>query len=115
MNRDTVESSEAGAPDRRNAIYEVFNPDYSVGAACDHNGMIVGLHVGEEVRQNTDDWLADELLRVARLAHLKSQVGRRAELLHNGASPDVADDLGLPTEAAYILREKIEFGTDYWS
>lgn len=101
------------AADWRNIIYEVFDPDYSVGVACDQSGMIVGLHLGEEVWQNTDEWLADELVRVARLAHLKSQVGRRTELLYNGALPSIADDLGLPTEAAYILQEKAEFGRDY--
>ncbi|WP_327100864.1 hypothetical protein OIE68_19945 [Nocardia vinacea] len=108
---DTGDGDEAEAPpDWRNLIYEVFNPDYSVGVACDHSGMIVGLHLGDEVWQNTDSWLAGEVLRVARLAHLKSRVGRRTELLYNGAFPYVADELGLPTEAEYTLQEKTEFG-----
>ncbi|MEU7632700.1 hypothetical protein AB0C34_22350 [Nocardia sp. NPDC049220] len=100
-------------PDWQNLIYEVFNPDYSVGVACDPSGMIVGLHLGDEVWENTDDWLAAEILRVARLARLKSQVGRRAELLYNGALPRLADSLGLPTEAEYTLAQKAEFGESF--
>ncbi|MEV6428332.1 hypothetical protein [Nocardia sp. NPDC051463] len=99
-------------PDWRNLIYEVFNPDYSVGVACDRNGMIVGMHLGDEVWDSTDSWLADEVVRVARLAYLKSQVGRRAEMLYNGALPQFADSLGLITESEYRYREKAEFGRD---
>ncbi|MGK8489211.1 hypothetical protein [Nocardia asiatica] len=104
----TVEAE--SPPDWRNLTYEVFNPDYSVGVACDRSGMIVGLHLGDEVWENTDSWLAAEIRRVARLAYLKSRVGRRAELLYNGALPRLADSLGLPTEAEYNLMEKAEFG-----
>lgn len=109
-----VEASDAtqgGVPlDWANLIYEVFNPDYSVGVACDRSGAIVGLHLGDEVWENTDSWLAAEILRVAKLAYLKSRAGRRAELLDNGGSPRLADAMGLPTEAAYTLAEKAEFG-----
>ncbi|MGK8505634.1 hypothetical protein [Nocardia asiatica] len=96
-------------PDRRNTIYEVFNPDHSVGVACDRSGLIVGLHIGD-VWEQADSWLAVEILRVAKLARAKSQVGRRAELLHDGALPHVADSLRLPTEAEYRRMEKVEFG-----
>ncbi|WP_330232122.1 hypothetical protein OHA40_06305 [Nocardia sp. NBC_00508] len=91
----------------------MFNPDYSVGVGCDQSGRIVGLHLGDEVWENTDSWLAGEIRRVARLAHLKARVGRRAELLNRGVSPVVADALELPTEAEYQLQEKIEFGAGY--
>ncbi|MGK8524487.1 hypothetical protein ACRS6B_24350 [Nocardia asteroides] len=97
------------SPDWQNRIYEVFNPDYSVGVACDRSGTIVGLHIGD-VWEHADSWLAAEIVRVARLAQVKSQVGRRAELMYNGASPRVADSLGLPTEAEYNLMAKAEFG-----
>ncbi|MGO4649276.1 hypothetical protein AB4305_30700 [Nocardia sp. 2YAB30] len=97
-------------PDWRNLIYEVFNLDYSVGVACDRSGRIVGLHLSDDVWEHAENWLAAEILRVARLAHVKSQVGRRAELLYNGAMPRLADSLGLPTEAEYNLMEKAEFG-----
>ncbi|MET8878515.1 hypothetical protein [Nocardia sp. NPDC004604] len=101
------------APDWHNLIYEVFNPDYSVGVGCDRAGMIVGLYLGDEVLEHADDgWLAAEVLRLARLAHMKSRVGRRAELLYHGALPHLADSLELPTEAAYNLMEKTEFARD---
>ncbi|MEV6139354.1 hypothetical protein AB0L63_25540 [Nocardia sp. NPDC051990] len=111
---DTSEDAEAeAARDWRNSIYEVFNPDYSVGVACDRAGMIVGLYLGDDVLERADDgWLAAEVLRLARLAHVKSRVGRRAELLFNGGPPDLADLLELPTEAAYDLMEKTEFARD---
>ncbi|WP_328407757.1 hypothetical protein [Nocardia sp. NBC_00403] len=111
---DLDTSSDVGQaqPDWRNLIYEVFNPDYSVGVACDRSGTIVGLHLGDGVWDNTDSWLANELVRVARLAYLKSRVGRRAELLHNGAWPSIADSLGLITETEYKFREQAEFGRE---
>lgn len=92
------------------AIFEVFNPDYSVGVACNLAGVIIGLHLGEEVWENTDSWLSAEVLRVARLARMKSQVGRRMTLLNEGALPHVADARGLPTEADYQRMVKAEFG-----
>ncbi|MEV2226063.1 hypothetical protein AB0E01_40285 [Nocardia vinacea] len=104
----------SGAPPRgSDRIYEVFNPDYSVGVACEQSGRIVGLHVGDDVWENTDSWLADEIQRVARLAYLKARVGRRAELLDRGVAPVVADALELPTEAEYRLQEKAAFGAGY--
>lgn len=106
---DTSGAGVESPPSRQNMVYEVFNPDYSVGVACDRSGMIVGLHIGD-VWEHTDSWLAAEILRVARLAHMKSQVGRRAELMSNGALPRLADSLGLPTEAEYNLMAKAEFG-----
>jgi hypothetical protein len=90
--------------------FEVFNPDYSVGVACDRSGLIVGLHLGDEVWDNTDEWLAREIIRVARLARLKSQAGRRLELMATAAGARLADRLSLPTQAEYELLEKSEFG-----
>ncbi|WP_062993849.1 hypothetical protein [Nocardia anaemiae] len=100
-------------PDWYNLVYEVFNPSYSVGVACNRSGTIIGLHLGDEVAEHTDDWLAREILRVARLAYLKSRVGRRAELLSNGGLPRLADSLGLPSEAEYNIIEKAEFGDGF--
>lgn len=97
----------------RSRVYEIFNPDYSVGVACDHVGWIVGVHLGDEVWENTDMWLAAEIVRVARFAYLRSQVGRRAEMLANGVLPHVADSLGLPTEAEYQRQWQEEFGAGY--
>ncbi|MFI9413306.1 hypothetical protein [Nocardia gamkensis] len=111
---DTSDAAGAEAPpDWRNLVYEVFNPDYSVGVACDRGGMIVGLHLGDEVLEHPDGWLAEEIVRVARLAHQKSRVGRRAELLYKGGLPHFADSLELPTEAEYNLMEKTEFARDH--
>ncbi|TLG10904.1 hypothetical protein FEK35_13450 [Nocardia cyriacigeorgica] len=94
-------------------VYEVFNPDFSVGVACDSSGMIAGVHLGDDVWANSDHWLSREILRVARLAYLKSQVGRRAELLAAGAAPYTADTLGLPTESDFQRKLRDEFGSDY--
>ncbi|MFI2230768.1 hypothetical protein [Nocardia testacea] len=90
--------------------FEVFNPDYSVGVACDRSGLIIGLHLDDEVWENTDEWLAQEIVRVARLARLKSQAGRRVELMATAVGARLADRLGLPTRAEYELLEKAEFG-----
>lgn len=94
-------------------FYEVFNPDHSVGIACDENGVIVGLHIDEAVRDSTESWLAAEILRVARLAYCKSQVGLRAARAANGVLPHVLDAMGLPTKAQYIAMEVAEFGESY--
>lgn len=104
---ETTPTAQRSAP-----VFEVFNPDYSVGVACGIAGEIVGVHLGEEIWENTDAWLAAEIVRVARLAHMKSQVGRRLALLENGALPHVADARELPTEAEYRRMEKAEFGDE---
>ncbi|WP_280271987.1 hypothetical protein [Nocardia wallacei] len=97
----------------QNQVYEVFNPDYSVGVACERNGIVVGLHLDDEVWESTDSWLAAEIVRLARLAHMKARVGRRAELVQRYGNGSLADALGLPTEAQYRLAEKQEFGGSY--
>ncbi|WP_406234870.1 hypothetical protein [Nocardia sp. NBC_01009] len=110
---DTSEAAEAQAPpDWQNLTYEVFNPSYSVGVACNRSGVIVGVHLGDEVWENSDSWLATEIVRVARLAYLRSRVGRRAELLYNGGSPRSADSMGMITEAEYNFQWKTEFARD---
>ncbi|MGW6332079.1 hypothetical protein [Nocardia rhamnosiphila] len=95
------------------AHFEVFNSDYSVGVSCDRSGLVVGLHLGDEVWENTDEWLAREIIRVARLAHLKSRAGRRVELMATAVGARLADRLGLPTQAEYELLEKSEFGAEH--
>lgn len=108
---DDESESEAAQPDWNAMTYEVFNPDHSVGVACDRDGEVVGLHLSDEARDNGDSWLAAEILRLARLAHLKSRVGLRAEMEYNGARPYTVDSFDLPTEAAYRAMEHAEFGT----
>ncbi|NNH69485.1 hypothetical protein HLB23_06310 [Nocardia uniformis] len=100
------------APNWQARIYEVFNPDNSAGVACNRDGEIVGLHLTDDARDNGDSWLATELLRLARLAHLKSRVGLRAEMEYRGARPYTIDSFDLPTEAAYRAMEEAEFGTN---
>ena len=97
-------------PARSRDICEVFNPDHSVGVACNLGGAIVGLYIGDAVRDNTDAWLAAEIVRVARLAYQQSQVGRRLEMARNGVLPHVLDALDLPTSARYLAMENAEFG-----
>ena len=94
----------------RTTIYEVFNPDHTVGVACDRDGEGIGLHLTEDAKDNGDTWLSGEIVRLARLAHLKSRVGLRAEMEHNGARPYTVDALDLPSEAAYRAIEDAEFG-----
>lgn len=98
-------------PDWRNRIYEVFNPDNSVGVACNRDGEVIGLHIADDVLDNGDDWLADEIVRLARLAHMKSRVGLRAEIEHKGGGSHTVDSFDLPTESAYRSLENAEFGT----
>ena len=115
MARGPVAAAVAGVPpsEQSGRIYEVFNPGYSVGVACDERGWIVGVHVGDEVWDETDRWLAAEIVRVARLAYAKAGVARRADLLADGASAQLADSLGLPTDADYRLMAQAEFGEGY--
>ncbi|MBO0855614.1 MAG: hypothetical protein J2P18_17830 [Nocardia sp.] len=98
-------------PDWKSMSYEVFNPEQSVGVACNRDGEVIGLHLSDEARDNGDSWLAAEILRLAKLAHLKSRVGLRAEMEYNGARPYTVDSFDLPTEETYRAMEMAEFGT----
>lgn len=91
-------------------IHEVFNPDHTVGVACDRDGEIVGLHITEDAQENGDTWLSAEILKVAGLAHAKSRLGLRREMESNGARSYTIDSFGLPTEAAYQAMEDEAFG-----
>ncbi len=95
----------------RTTVYEVFNPDHTVGVACDRDGEVIGLHLTEDAQDSGDAWLSAEIVRLARLAHLKSRVGLRAEMEHNGARPYTIDALDLPSEASYRAIEDAEFGS----
>lgn len=94
----------------RATVYEVFNPDHTVGVACDRDGEVIGMHLTDDARENGDAWLSAEIVRLARLAHLKSRVGLRAEMEHNGALPYTVDAFDLPSEATYRAMEAAEFG-----
>lgn len=96
----------AGAPQ----VFEVFNPDHTVGVACDRDGEIVGLHITDDARENGDTWLSAEILKLAGLAHAKSRLGLRREMEANGARSYTIDSFGLPTEAAYQALEDEAFG-----
>ncbi|GAA5104475.1 hypothetical protein [Nocardia iowensis] len=98
-------------PDWPTMTYEVFNPGHTVGVACDRDGQVVGLHITDDARDNGDSWLAKEIVRIARLAHMKSRVGLRTEMEYKGVLPYTVDSFDLPTEAAYIAAENAEFGT----
>ncbi|MEU1982447.1 hypothetical protein [Nocardia sp. NPDC019395] len=114
MDVDAAEDVQPDSPPvGRSQVYEVFNPDFSVGVACDRNGVIVGVHLGDEVWDNTDHWLATEVLRVARLAHLKSKVGQRAEYIRRLGNRQVADALNLPTQTQFEHALQTEFGSHH--
>ncbi|RJO79856.1 hypothetical protein D5S18_00850 [Nocardia panacis] len=97
------------APDWNRMVYETLNPDNSVGVACSRSGEIVGMHIAEEARDNGDAWLSAEILRVAKLAHMKSRVGLRAEMAYQGAETSTIDAFDLPTEVAYRNAEREAF------
>ncbi|RDI54553.1 hypothetical protein [Nocardia mexicana] len=97
-------------PDWRAMTYEVFTLDHTLGVACDRDGEIVGLHITDEARDNGDAWLAAEIVRLARLAHMKSRVGLRAEMEANGTRPYTIDSFDLPTESSYRAMEIAELG-----
>jgi hypothetical protein len=105
---DEDELVDAG-PDWQSMVYEVFDPDHTLGVACDRDGQIIGLHITDEARDNGDDWLGTEIVRLARLAHLKSRVGLRAEMAHKGTRSLTIDSFDLPTEASYRATEEAEF------
>ncbi|WP_228002916.1 hypothetical protein [Nocardia australiensis] len=109
---DDYDPDESGAaePNWSAMIYEVLNPEHTVGVACDRDGEIVGLHITDDACENGDAWLAAEILRVARLAHAKSRVGLRAEMEYKGSRPYTIDSFDLPTEASYRAMELAEFG-----
>lgn len=104
------DGAEQGPPDWDAIIYESFNPDRSVGVACNRNGQIVGLYLDDDARDNGDTWLATEIVRVAALAYQKSRVGLRAEMAFNGTPTYTLDSFGLPTETEYNAMEEAEFG-----
>jgi hypothetical protein len=97
-------------PDWQSMTYEVFNPDGTVGVACNRAGEIIGMHIGDEARDNGESWLSAEIVRVAHLAHEKSRVGLRAEMEYNGTPRYTLETFGLPTEADYVAMENAAFG-----
>ncbi|WP_280393739.1 hypothetical protein [Nocardia brasiliensis] len=104
------EDGEPTPPYARERSYEVFNPDRSVGVACSRDGAVIGLHLTDEARDNGDTWLAAEIVKLARLAHMKSRVGLRAEMEHKGTKPYTVDFFDLPTQESYRAFEKAEYG-----
>ncbi|WP_040834069.1 hypothetical protein [Nocardia brevicatena] len=92
-------------------VYEVFNPDGTAGVACDRDGEIVGLHISDDARDNGDVWLGAEIVKLAKLAHMKSRLGLRKEMEEKGTRSYTIDSFGLPTEASYRALEEAEFGT----
>ncbi|WP_459549678.1 hypothetical protein [Nocardia sp. X0981] len=107
---DDLEDEQAGKPAVSPQVHEVFNPDHTVGVACDRDGEVVGLHITDEARENGDSWLSAEILKIAGLAHAKSRLGLRREMEANGARSYTIDSFGLPTEAAYQAMEDEAFG-----
>ncbi|MEV6280184.1 hypothetical protein [Nocardia sp. NPDC051832] len=103
------EDQNSEEPDWRAMSYEVFNPDHTVGVACDREGQVRGLHLTDAARDQGDSWLSAEILRITTLAHMKSRVGLRAEMEYKGVPSYTVDAFDLPTEAAYLAAERAEF------
>ncbi|MFD0364589.1 hypothetical protein ACFQZZ_24370 [Nocardia sp. GCM10030253] len=110
IDADDLDNVDTDEPDWRSMVYEVLNPDNTVGVACDRDGEVVGMHITDDARDNGDTWLAAEILRCARLAHAKSRVGLRAEMAYKGTQSYTIDSFDLPTEAAYRAMEDEVFG-----
>lgn len=87
------------------AQFQVFNPDRTVGVAADRNGVVTGLHIDAEAGYRREHWLAEEIVRVAQLAHFRSLVALRADMRARGTAAHIIDDFELPTEADYIAME----------
>lgn len=108
-----TDEADTGSPDRNTVAYEVFNPDNTVGVGCNREGEVIGLHIDDDARDNGDSWLAEEILSVAQLTHLKSRLGLRREMESNGVLPDTVDAFDLPTEATYRAAEQAAFGNGH--
>lgn len=89
--------------------YSVYNPDQTIGVVCDREGGVVGVFIDDFVLDNGDTWVAREVLRVAKLAHMKSRVGLRAEMERNGTDAFTLRSFGLPTDDDYRAVEQAEF------
>jgi hypothetical protein len=109
---DDADEQESVPPDWRTMTYEVFNPDHTVGVGCDRDGEIIGLYLTDDARENGDEWLASQIVKLARLAHAKSRVGLRAEMESKGSRSYTIDSFDLPTEASYRAMEESEFRRD---
>lgn len=97
------------APADKPTVYEVYNPDQTVGVACDRDGAVVGLHISDDVLDHGDTWVAAEVMKVAKLAHQKSRVALREEMERNGTDAFTLTSFGLPTQADYLAMERDEF------
>jgi hypothetical protein len=105
-----VEFDDGEELDAKPTVYEVFNPDQTIGVACDREGAVVGLHIDDDILDNGDEWLARQIMLVAELAREKSRVGLRAELERSGSDPFVLRSFGLPTDADFVAMEIDAFG-----
>lgn len=108
---DFLAAEEAEDEEEKPVVYEVFNPDQTVGVVCDRDGTIVGIHLDDEILPQGDDYVAEQVRRIAALAHQKSRVGLRSEMESNGTDAFTLSSFGLPTEKEYVAMEAAEFGT----
>ncbi|WP_062976891.1 hypothetical protein [Nocardia flavorosea] len=97
-------------PPPKKTTYEVFNPENTVGVACDRDGEVVGLHITDDARESGDSWLSSEIVKLAMLAHMQSRLGLRKEMEVKGTRSYTIDSFGLPTEAGYRAMEQEAFG-----
>ncbi|GEM31321.1 hypothetical protein NN3_23280 [Nocardia neocaledoniensis NBRC 108232] len=107
---DDEEYAHGPEKDENPSVFEVFHPDHTLGVACDRDGEIVGMYIADEARENGETWLSAEILRLTRLAHLKSRAGLRKEMERQGTSRSTIDSFDLPTDASYQETEDLEFG-----
>lgn len=103
-----IESVEdPGAPEPR---FSVFNADNSVGVWADHNGETVDVQLSADALRYGDQWLSDEIVMVAGLAHDQARVALGKEMLEAGRrrgelgvahAREMIREMGLPSEDEY--------------
>lgn len=87
IDSETFDTDGTEPPEPPPTVFEVFNPDATIGVACNRDGSVVGVHIDDDARESSDAWVADQILRLSRLAHQKSRLGLRAEMERNGTDP----------------------------
>ena len=76
-----------------------------IGVTATESGLLLALRVApEQLRRNPED-LAEDLLRLCRLAANRAGLARRAELSRLGLTVQALDLLGLPTQDAVERTE----------
>lgn len=94
----------------KDELFEVYNTDQTVGVGCNRGGSVVAVHISDDILDHGDHWVGQEIMRVAKLAHMKSRVGLRKQMERSGTDAYTLSSFGLPSETDYLAAEIAEFG-----